>query len=157
MDMEVDDETAPSSSERIRRDTVSLRWGLVDEFLQSINRHREAHVTPSDMICVDESISRWYGLGGHWIDVCLPHYVAIDRKTENGCEIQNSACGRSGTMLILQLVTTQEHEAERSTNEEKGMLHGTVVLKRLLGPWEGSDRIVAADSYFSSVQAAILL
>jgi Transposase IS4 len=54
-------------------------------------------------------------------------------------------------------VTTQEHEAERSTNEEKDTLHGTVVLKRLIGPWAGSDRIVAADRYFASVQASILL
>jgi hypothetical protein len=83
--MEVDDETAPSSSGRIRQDTVSLRWGLVDGFLQSINCHREVHVTPSDLICVGESISRWYGLGGHWIYVGLPHYVEIDRKPENRC------------------------------------------------------------------------
>ena len=33
------------------------------------------------MICVDESISRWYGQGGDWIDFGLPHYVAIVRKT----------------------------------------------------------------------------
>jgi hypothetical protein len=54
-------------------------------------------------------------------------------------------------------VTTQEHEAERSRKEEKGMIHGTVVLKLLVGLCAGSDKSVAADSYFASVQAAILL
>ena len=49
-------------------------------------------------------MSRWYGQGGHWINHGLPQYVAIDRKPENGCEIQNAACGRSGVMLRLKLV-----------------------------------------------------
>ena len=31
-------------------------------------------------------------------------YVAIDRKPESECEIQNSACGRSGIMMRLQIV-----------------------------------------------------
>ena len=59
---------------------------------------------PSDYICVDESMSRWYGIGGHWINACLPQYIAIDRKLENGCEIQNAADGVSGIMIQLNLV-----------------------------------------------------
>jgi Transposase IS4 len=34
------------------------RWQLVADFVQSINHHRAANFTPSDRICVDESISR---------------------------------------------------------------------------------------------------
>jgi hypothetical protein len=30
--------------------------------------------------------------------------VAIDRKPENGCEIQNACCGRTGIMMALHLV-----------------------------------------------------
>jgi hypothetical protein len=41
----------------------------------------------------------------------LPHYVAIDRKPEKGCEVQNAALGRSGIMLNIRLVTTAEDEA----------------------------------------------
>ena len=33
-----------------------------------------------------------------------PSIHSIDRKPENGCEIQNSACGLSGVMLQLKLV-----------------------------------------------------
>jgi hypothetical protein len=56
------------------------------------------------MICVDESMRCWYGQGGHWINHGLPQYVAIDRKPENGCEIQNAACGMSRVMLQVKLV-----------------------------------------------------
>ena len=91
------------------------------------------------MICVDESISRWYGLGGHWIDIGLSHYVAIYPKPENGCEIQNSACGRSGLMLHLELVSTAEDERDRAY--ENDILHGTAVLRRIVEPWAGTNRI----------------
>jgi Transposase IS4 len=92
------------------------RWQLVDDFVSSINAHREAHVQPTEMLCVDKSISKWNDLGGHWSDIGLPNYIAIDRKPENGCEIQNTACGRSGIILRLQLVTTPEDRKEGSWN-----------------------------------------
>ena len=68
----------------------AYRWQLVDDFIDAINEHRKANFTPSGLMCVDESIVRWYGLGGHWISKGLPHYVALDRKPENGAEIRNS-------------------------------------------------------------------
>jgi Transposase IS4 len=111
------------------------RWQLVADFVQSINAHRAANFTPSDLICVDESMSRWYGQGGHWIEHGLPQYVTIDRKPENGCEVQNAAYGRSGIMLQLQLVTTAYHEATREVESEVGLNHGTVILERLVKPW----------------------
>eukprot|EP00171_Calliarthron_tuberculosum_P005610 IDg5610t1 len=96
------------------------RWRLVDDFVEAINHHRAANFVPSDLICVDESMSRWYGQGGHWIEHGLPQYVAIDRKPENGCEIQNSACGRSGVMMQLQLVTTADTRRSATVNERTG-------------------------------------
>ena len=134
-----------------------FRWALVNDFLAEINRHRATHVTPGDTLCVDESIVKWYGQGGHWISAGLPMYVAIDRKPENGCEIQNAACGRSGIMLRLHLVTTAAEEHAPRSAAESQMLHGTAVLQRLVGPWAGSDRVVCADSYFASVEAALSL
>jgi hypothetical protein len=59
------------------------------------------------VLCVDKSFSRWYGLGGHWINIGLPHYVAMERKPEAGCEIQNFADGESGVMVRLKLVKTE--------------------------------------------------
>lgn len=94
----------------------------MQDFVDAINEHRKSTVSSPDLICVDESISGWYGNCGHWIGVGLPQYIAIDRKPENGCEIQNSACGRSGIMLHLELVSTAEDEKERDLSEKQRML-----------------------------------
>ena len=80
------------------------RWKLVDDFVDAFNLHRKESFIPPDIICVDESISHWYGLGGHWMNTGLPCYVAIDMIPENRCEIQNSACVKSGIMLRIKLV-----------------------------------------------------
>ena len=80
------------------------RWKLVDDFVEAFNLHRKECFTPGTFICADESISQWYGQGGYWINEGLPCYIAIDRKPENGCKIQNSACGDSGVMLRLKIV-----------------------------------------------------
>jgi hypothetical protein len=87
------------------------RWMLVQDFVIRFNEHRASHYSCSDAICVDESISRWYGLGGHWINMGLPMYVAIERKPDNGCEIQNACDGRSGIMMQLKLVRSATAEA----------------------------------------------
>ena len=130
------------------------RWLLVDGFVELFNDHREIFFEPSDMICADESISRWYGQGGHWINIGLPMYMAIDRKPENGCEIQNCCCGRSGIMMRLKLVKTAEEEATHVVEGEDGILHGTRILLFLVDPWAYSGRTVVGDSYFASVGAA---
>ena len=133
------------------------RWMLVDDFVRNFNDHREKYFEPGSTICADESISRWYGLGGDWINVGLPFYVAIDRKPENGCEIQDAACGKSGVMIRLRIVkSANDHdEVEDSTfMHEDGLLHGTKVLIDLISPWANTDRVVCADSYFASKMAA---
>jgi hypothetical protein len=43
-------------------------------------------------------------MGGDWINEGLPHYVAIDCKPENCCEVQNAACGKTGIMMELCVV-----------------------------------------------------
>ena len=93
-----------SDQPEIRPETMKhsqYRWKLVDGFVKRFNDYRAQSFIPSEMICVDESISRWYGQGGDWINFGLSHYVAIDRKPENGCEIQDSCCGVSGIMMRL--------------------------------------------------------
>jgi hypothetical protein len=71
------------------------------------------------MICVYESISRWYGQGGYWINYGLPHYVAMGLKPENGCEIQDAACGRSGVMIQLKLVKSGGEELAVNERQQK--------------------------------------
>ena len=128
--------------------SVQRCWALVIDFLEAINRHREAFVRPSDTICVDESITQWYHLGCNWIDLRLPHYVSIDRNPERGCEIQNEACGSSGIILRVELFTTAEETAKKAFD------HGTDVLHRLIESWTGKSRLICADAHFVSVETS---
>ncbi len=104
---------------------------------------------------------RWYGIGGDWINEGLPMYVAIDRKPENGLEIQNLCCAGSGVMMRLKLVKSAKERAREEDmdgDDEAQELHGTKVLLELLEPWASTKRrIVCADSYFASVRAAVRL
>jgi hypothetical protein len=133
------------------------RWRLIDDFVVAFNNHRAANIIPSEEICGDESISRWYGLGGHWINIGLPMYIAMDRKPDSGCEIQNCCDGKSGIMLRLKLVKSAEEEGANIAMDHNGLPHGTSVLKFLVEPWAHTNRIVCADSYFASVTTARVL
>ena len=128
------------------------RWQLCEGFIDAINAHREATVSPSELLCVDESISRWYGIGGSWISKGLPHYVAIVRKPESGCEIQDIADANGGFMLRLMLVKGADANSADHGHEEFNQ--GTNILLKLCAPWQNTWRTVCADSYFASVQAA---
>ena len=143
-----------SSQAETRPDNMSpaeYRWRLIDDMVLQFNSHRAENFVPSDRLCCDESISRWYDLGGTWINIGLPVYIAMDRKPESGCEIQNLACGASGVMLRLLLVKSAEDSETHTMEGDDGLNHGTRILKYLVSPWNRSGRVVCADSYFSSV------
>jgi hypothetical protein len=53
-------------------------WMLVQDFTDQFNDHRKATFTPSTYICVDESITRWYGIGADYINLGHPHPLYID-------------------------------------------------------------------------------
>ena len=57
-------------------------------------------------------------MGGSWINDGLPHFVAMERKPDDGCEIQNSCDGRSGIMMRLKLVKTSQEE-DRDANDRQ--------------------------------------
>ena len=80
-------------------------------------------------------------------------YLAIDRKAENWAEVQNSACGRSGTMMRLRIVKSDKNEKEQKDDEDN-IPHGKKEMKELVMPWANMDRVVCEDSYFASVPAA---
>jgi hypothetical protein len=50
----------------------AYRWMLIDDFVANFNDHRANYFNPSNRICVDESMSCWYGQGGHWINLVYP-------------------------------------------------------------------------------------
>lgn len=140
----------PESSNGITPE--SYRWALCEDFRRAINDHREEHVSPSTTICVDESISKWYGLGGSWLDVGLPFYVSLERKPESGGELHTSACGTAGIMLRMQFAKSID-ERDRFV-EAEATNYGTEVALDLCAPWTGTSRVVVGDSFFSSVETA---
>ena len=66
------------------------------------------------------------------MDLSLPHYVAMERKPESGCKIQNAADGRSGIILRLEIISTADEVMK--CEFEREVSHGTTVLKRLVLP-----------------------
>ena len=129
------------------------QWKLVEYFVTNFNEYRTQLFSPSDLIYSDESLSRWYRKGGHWINLCFPIYVTIYRNTENGEEIHNYACGRSGVMMRIRIVKSANNEGDQKYGRDN-LPHGTKVLKEIVMPWYNTYRIVCADSYFASVPAA---
>ena len=51
-------------------------------------------------------------------------YVAMNRKSENGAEIYNDACGRSGIMMSLRIVRSAKNEEEQQDDKDN-LPHGT--------------------------------
>lgn len=102
----------------------------MESFVEVINRHRCAVVSHLETICVDESISRWYGLGGDWYEIILPHYLKLDRKTESGYELRTSYCANCGIMLKLELMKLAVDSDAR--DYEKDMQHETANILRFV-------------------------
>ena len=77
----------------------------------------------------------------------MPHYIAIDRRPENGCEIQNAADRVSGIIIQLKLINTSSEEDLHYLEEHDGLLHGTKVMINILKPPVNKKRcVVSADS-----------
>jgi hypothetical protein len=141
-------------------------WMLIGDMVKNFNEQREEKYNPSDKVTGDESIFKWYGSGGDWFNEGLPHYIAIDRKPEDGCELQNFCDGRSRVMMQIKVVKSPQDEKKKhqDTLEEAGYdlgdadtPHAAKVVLELLQPWlkdEGTQRLLCADSYFASVQIA---
>ena len=85
-------------------------------------------------------------------------YIAMDRKPENGCKVQDSCNGETGIMLQLKLVKTKIEEEDRIVDEKERdsdtkISKGTQVVLKLVEPWTNTDtpRIVLGDSAFASL------
>ena len=60
-------------------------------------------------------------------------------------------------MIQLKVVKTAEEENTSAVTDDDGNNHGTNVLKFLVEPWVRTDHSVCADSYFTSVNAVIVM
>ena len=64
----------------------------------------------------------------------------MDRKSENGCEIQNACDGRSKIMIQLKLVKGAQDNDIPAAEDLVG-LHGTKVMNQLVTPWVNTRRL----------------
>jgi len=55
---------------------------------------------------------------------------------------------------VVERRTSAEHQQATGTEKEDGLPHGAEMLRRLVAPWEVTQRFVCADSSFASVAAA---
>jgi hypothetical protein len=88
---------------------------LINDSVANINKYRQRTFVPGGHLeaDADETVVRWYGKGGAFVDAGLPMYLALERKPDNGVEIQNLADVASVIMLHLKVV--------KSANEEKAI------------------------------------
>jgi len=139
----------------------AYRWLLIEDFIANFNKHRKEMFCPGSRIEADESMCRWYGAGDDYINHGLPHYSVIDRKPDNGLELQNIVCVESGIMLYLKLVKSAKEEARNDrlkfNEEELAYGKGTRVILELTKQYAGTRRLVTGDSFFASVEAAVVL
>ena len=77
---------------------------LAGDHVSNFNKNCVRNYHPLYYICMYESMTRWCGIGGRWINAGLPQYIAIDINPENGCEIHNADNGVSCIMMQVNLV-----------------------------------------------------
>lgn len=118
-------------------------------FSNAINTYRRYFVTTGVTICVAESISLWYGLGGIWCQIGLAHYVKLVCKLESTCKLEIPCCGQSGIMLTIKLKTLAGETQSRDFKSNSQ--HGTAALLQLLLKRISLGRNVCADFCFGSV------
>ena len=137
--------------------TEEYQWMLVNDFVSALNEWKATKFNPGTVICIDESIIRWYGLGGEYIAKGAPHYVSIDTKPDKGIEVQTSACAKSGVMCQYKIVCSTAKTKRRNhiAYVPKDENAGTTAVKQLTEPWYGTNRVAVGDSAFSSVATAL--
>jgi hypothetical protein len=113
-------------------------WMLVEDFTVHFNNHRASTYSPCTYICVDESITRWYGMGADYINIGHPHPLYLDRKPEGGGEIQSACCSDTGVMIRMRTVKSADYYQRHPVSPQEAALNnGTRVLKELTLPWQG--------------------
>ena len=91
----------------------------------------------------------------------------MDRKPDDGCEVQNSCCGESGIMMRLKIekgtlssaddLTTLPIDTDGALDLDSNNNAGTNTVLELTKPWWHTNRVVLADSAFASVRTAAKL
>lgn len=131
-------------------------WYQVRELIDEFNSNMVASFKPGKFIVVDEIMSAWKGLSGEFQLDGIPHQQKIARKPEGiGAEMKAAACGESGITLQLDIMEGAEAMKSKAFTKEYGS--GCAAVLRLLAPWKYQNKVVIADSAFSSLLTLMAL
>ena len=136
------------------------RWMLVNNFVANINGYCTRTFVPGGHLEADETVVQWYGVGGAFIMTGLPMYLALERKPDNGGEIQNLADIALRIMMRLKIFKSANEEkaiaaaaaadaiaADNNIAAADDSRKGTQVLLELMELWHHSSRLVTANAY----------
>ena len=128
---------------------VSDPWYPIRDFVKSFNDIRKANIIIGWLLCIDETMWKWSGLG-------LPHQSWIPRKPEPlGVESKTVADVESGILLYIEL---QEGKHRMQAMEYTETYQATTACTlRCCKNWFKSNAAVIGDSWFASVQTAVAL
>jgi hypothetical protein len=132
-------------------------WAPVSQLVQAFNQRRAQVVIPGKFLCADEDTSRWtatrseakYKPGG------VPALTKIKAKPEPVSIMLKSLCD-SDTYIKL-FLEIQEGKERMAQKPYAKLGAGVAWLLRLTSQYQGTHRIVCADSAFASVKSAVEL
>ena len=124
-------------------------WYPIRAFVNSLNAHRKNHIVIGWLLCIDETMWKWIGLG-------LPHQSYIPRKPEPlGVELKTVCDVESGIMVFIELQEGKRRMEVMDFTDE--WQHTTACTLRCLRNWKDSQAAVIGDSWFASVTTAVAL
>lgn len=117
--------------------------GLIRPLINAFNENMQVTFSPSYLVCMDESMSKWTSR------YSIPCWMYLPRKpTPMGHEYHDIACGQTKIIIALELV---ESTLLPKDFEEYGKMPATLLrLTRAAGLWS-TPRILVGDSAFTSV------
>jgi len=132
-------------------------WFPVYDFVEAMNERIIEVYYPSSTFCVDESSSKWRGMGD-WYDRGMPHITKCPRKPETlSCEFKDNADATTGIIVRLEICEGKERMKQKEWAGVEGISAGAAMCMRLCKPWFGTGRMLVADSYFASVNTLVNL
>lgn len=158
----IDDTEAPDNWVDYERDVETVnsngvdKWYQIREVVDEFNKTMPAAFVPGQFIVVDEMMSAWKGLSGEYRCDGAPHITKIKRKPEGiGTELKAASCGQSKITLQIEIMEGAEAMKSKTYNREYGA--GCGVVLRLVKPWQFKQKVVIADSAFSSLVTLMAL
>lgn len=161
-DLPVDETEAPENWVDDVRDVEAInsngvdKWYQIREVVDEFNKTVPAAFLPGQFIVVDEMMSAWKGLSGEYRCDGAPHITKIKRKPEGiGTELKAASCGKSKITLQIEIMEGADAMKSKQYNKEYGA--GCGVVLRLMSPWQYKNKVVIADSAFSSMVTLMAL